>query len=57
MQPLALTGEHEGGAHTERKHQHHQPGDEAPKINYEKTTDISRAAFLNMWNLANVENY
>ena len=43
--------------HTDGHPDYHQPGDEAPKINYEKTTDISRAAFLNVWNLANEENY
>lgn len=32
-------------------------GDEAQKINYEKVTDISRAAFLNLWNLANEKSY
>ena len=43
--------------HTDGHPDYHQPGDEACKINYEKTRDITRAAFLNVWNLANVESY
>lgn len=43
--------------HTDGHPDYHMPGDEAQKINYEKVTDISRAAFLNLWNLANEKNY
>lgn len=43
--------------HTDGHPDYHQPGDEASKINYEKVADISRAAFLNAWNLTNVEKY
>lgn len=43
--------------HTDGHPDYHMPGDEAQKINYEKVTDISRAAFLNLWNLANEKSY
>lgn len=36
---------------------YHKPGDEADKINYEKLTEISKIAFLNLWNLANTDEY
>lgn len=43
--------------HTDGHPDYHQPGDEAGRINYDKVVDITKAAFLNLWNLANVENY
>lgn len=43
--------------HTDGHPDYHQPGDQAERINWEKLTDITRAAFLNMWNLANEKAY
>lgn len=43
--------------HTDAHPDYHQPTDHADRINWEKLTDITRAAFLNMWNLANEETY
>ena len=43
--------------HTDAHPDYHQPSDHADRINWEKLTDITRAAFLNMWNLANEETY
>lgn len=43
--------------HTDGHPDYHQPGDEAEKINYQKATDITRAAFLGAWKLVFEENY
>ena len=43
--------------HTDGHPDYNQPTDEADRINYPKLTDITRAAFLSTWHLANVENY
>lgn len=43
--------------HTDGHPDYHQPGDHADKINWEKVVDITKASFLNMWNLANEEKY
>ena len=43
--------------HTDGHPDYHQPGDHAERTNWEKLTDITRAAFLNMWNLANEKTY
>ena len=43
--------------HTDWHPDYHQPGDEADRINYDKLTEITRAAYLNAWNLANIEKY
>lgn len=43
--------------HTDGHPDYHQPGDEADKINYDKVTDITKAAFLNAWSLANEPKY
>lgn len=43
--------------HTDGHPDYHQPSDEADKINYGKVTDITRAAFLNAWNLVFEEDY
>jgi hypothetical protein len=42
--------------HTEGHPDYHRPSDTADKIDYEKMTDITRAAFLCTWRLAN-ESY
>lgn len=42
--------------HTEGHEDYTRPSDTADKINYEKMTDICRAAFLTGWKMAN-ENY
>ena len=36
---------------------YHLPGDEAAKINWNKTVDITKASFLAMWKLANEKKY
>lgn len=43
--------------HTDAHPDYHQPSDHAPRINYDKTVDITKAAFLNLWNLANLPQY
>lgn len=43
--------------HTNGHPDYHQPSDHADKINYEKALDITRAAYLNLWNLANEPVY
>lgn len=43
--------------HTDGHPDYHQPSDEADKINYEKVVYITKAAFLNAWNLANEPTY
>ena len=43
--------------HTDGHPDYHQPSDHADRLNWEKLTDITRAAFLNLWNLANEESY
>ena len=43
--------------HTDGHPDYHQPSDEAQLINYEKVADITRASFLNAWNLANEASY
>lgn len=43
--------------HTDGHPDYHCPTDEADRINYPKVVDITKAAFLNLWNLANVETY
>ncbi|MDR2953692.1 MAG: M28 family peptidase [Prevotella sp.] len=36
---------------------YHQVSDHADKINYEKVAAISKLAFLNVWNMANIKDY
>lgn len=43
--------------HTDGHPDYHMPGDEIEKINWEKLVDITKASFLNMWNLANEKSY
>lgn len=40
--------------HTDGHPDYHQPTDHADKINWDKLLDITKASFLNMWNLANL---
>ncbi len=39
--------------HTDGHPDYHMPGDETHKINWDKVVNITKASFLNMWNLAN----
>ncbi|NDV79019.1 M20/M25/M40 family metallo-hydrolase [Dysgonomonas sp. 511] len=34
---------------------YHRPGDQADKINYNKVTEITKVAFLNLWRMANLK--
>lgn len=43
--------------HTDGHPDYHLPSDHADRINWEKTVDITKTSFLNMWNLANEEKY
>lgn len=43
--------------HTDGHPDYHLPSDHADRINWEKTVDITKASFLNMWNLANEGKY
>ena len=43
--------------HTDGHPDYHQPSDHAGRLNWEKVVDITKAAFLNAWNLANERNY
>lgn len=43
--------------HTEGHPDYHRPSDSADKIDYPKLTDITRAACLCVWRLANVRDY
>ncbi len=43
--------------HTDGHPDYHQPGDHADKLNYLKLVDITKASFLNMWNLANEASF
>lgn len=39
--------------HTDGHPDYHMPGDHTDKINWSKLVDITKAAYLNLWNLAN----
>lgn len=39
--------------HTDGHPDYHMPGDHTDKINWTKLVDITKAAYLNLWNLAN----
>lgn len=39
--------------HTDGHPDYHQPSDHVDKINWNKLVDITKAAYLNLWNLAN----
>lgn len=43
--------------HTDGHPDYHQPSDHADKINYEKVLDITKASFLNFWNMANIKAF
>lgn len=43
--------------HTDGHPDYHQPSDHSERINYGKVLDITKASFLNLWNLANMRNY
>ena len=43
--------------HTDGHPDYHQPSDHADKLNWEKVVEITKASFLNAWNLANEKKY
>ena len=43
--------------HTDGHPDYHQPSDHATSLNWEKIVEITKASFLNAWNLANESNY
>ncbi len=43
--------------HTNGHPDYHQPSDHVEKINWAKIVDITKASFLNAWNLANEKKY
>ncbi|WP_290082819.1 M20/M25/M40 family metallo-hydrolase [Paramuribaculum intestinale] len=43
--------------HTDGHPDYHMPSDHTDRINWDKTVDITRAAYLNLWNLANMPAY
>lgn len=43
--------------HTDGHPDYHMPGDHTEKINWDKVVNITKASFLNMWNLANEEKF
>lgn len=43
--------------HTNGHPDYHQPTDHADRLNWEKMIEITKAAFLNAWNLANENDY
>lgn len=43
--------------HTNGHPDYHMPSDHVEKINWNKIVDITKASFLNMWNLANENKY
>lgn len=43
--------------HTDGHADYHRPSDSADKVDYKKLLDITRAAFLCAWRMANEENY
>ncbi|MDD2436593.1 MAG: M20/M25/M40 family metallo-hydrolase [Massilibacteroides sp.] len=43
--------------HTDGHPDYHMPSDHADKINWNKLVDITKAAYLNLWNLANEPAY
>ena len=43
--------------HTDGHPDYHQPSDHADRINYEKVVEITRAAYLNLWNMANIPTF
>lgn len=43
--------------HTNGHPDYHMPGDHTEKINWDKIVEITKASFLNMWNLANKKEF
>lgn len=43
--------------HTDGHPDYHQPSDHADRLNWEKLVEITKAAYLNAWNLANEKEY
>lgn len=43
--------------HTDGHPDYHKPSDEALKINWKKLVEITKASYLNVWNLANEKEY
>lgn len=43
--------------HTDGHPDYHMPSDHVDKINWDKIVEITRAAYLNLWNLANEKSY
>lgn len=43
--------------HTDGHPDYHQPSDHADRLNWDKVVEITKASFLNAWNLANEDNY
>ena len=43
--------------HTDGHPDYHQPSDHADRINYEKVVEITRAAYLNLWNMAKLPTF
>lgn len=43
--------------HTDGHPDYHQPSDHTDKLNWEKIVEITKASFLNAWNLANEKEY
>lgn len=43
--------------HTNGHPDYHMPSDHVEKLNWNKLVDITKASFLNMWNLANEKEY
>lgn len=43
--------------HTDGHPDYHQPSDHTDKINWDKLVNITKAAYLNLWNLANEKEY
>ncbi|WP_165041873.1 M20/M25/M40 family metallo-hydrolase [Dysgonomonas sp. ZJ709] len=43
--------------HTDGHPDYHQPTDHADKLNWDKVVNITKASYLNMWNLANEKSF
>ncbi|WP_029905533.1 M28 family metallopeptidase [Prevotella sp. 10(H)] len=43
--------------HTDGHPDYHQPSDHTERINWDKLIDITKASFLNMWNMANLNTF
>lgn len=43
--------------HTDGHPDYHKPSDEPSKINWSKLVEITKASYLNAWNLANEKTY